>query len=201
MTRPRARVAPDATPGDGRPSWPGASEAAVPEARPSGAMLIGEVAERTGLTQRTLRYYEEIGLLPLAPRLEGGFRLYSEADVQRLEHIRELKQLLGFSLLEIKEMVEAEEERRELRQAYRREADPAARRTHVARALEIARFQMAKLDDHLAALQQLRRKVEARLQRYEAELRTLEVSPALPAESVVLPSGDATTLGSRECAP
>lgn len=186
MTRPRARMAAEVAPGDGRASSAGASEPAVPEARPPGAMLIGEVAERTGLTQRTLRYYEEIGLLPPAPRLEGGFRLYSEADVQRLEHIRELRQLLGFSLLEIKEMVEAEEERRELRQAYRREADPAARRAQAARALEIARFQMAKLDDHLVALQQLRRKVEARLQRYEAELRTLEVSPAP---------------GSRECAP
>ena len=136
-------------------------------------MLIGEVAERTGLTQRTLRYYEEIGLLPPAPRLEGGFRLYTEADLQRLEHIKELKRLLGFSLLEIKEMVEAEEERRELRQAYRHEADPAARRAKVARALEIAWSQMAKLDQHLQGLEQLRRQVESRIERYQAELRAM----------------------------
>src|SRR5450759_1064971 len=87
------------------------------------AMLIGEVAERTGLTQRTLRYYEEIGLLSPAPRLEGGFRLYSEADVHRLHRILDLKRLLGFSLLEIKDMVEAEEERRGRRHAFHQEPD------------------------------------------------------------------------------
>src|SRR5215469_3736762 len=46
---------------------------------------IEHVATRTGLTKRTLRYYEEVGLLPPAERTEGNYRRYSEADVQRLE--------------------------------------------------------------------------------------------------------------------
>ena len=65
---------------------------------------IEQVAARTGLTKRTLRYYEEIGLLPPPTRTEGGYRLYSEADVQQLERIKRLKDLLGFSLAEIARM-------------------------------------------------------------------------------------------------
>ncbi|HLA19612.1 MAG TPA: MerR family transcriptional regulator, partial [Dehalococcoidia bacterium] len=68
-------------------------------------LQIGEVAERTGVTQRTLRFYEEKGLLRPPTRMDGGFRLYSEDDVSRVEHIRKLQNLLGVTLAEIKEMV------------------------------------------------------------------------------------------------
>ncbi len=57
---------------------------------------IEQVATRTGLTKRTLRYYEEVGLLPPTGRTEGNYRRYSESDVQRLERIKELRDLLGF---------------------------------------------------------------------------------------------------------
>ena len=70
---------------------------------------IGEVAERTGVTQRTLRFYEEKGLLHPPERMDGGFRLYSEDDVTRIGYIKKLQDLLGFTLSEIKDMVEAEE--------------------------------------------------------------------------------------------
>jgi MerR family transcriptional regulator, copper efflux regulator len=52
---------------------------------------IGEVTERVGLSLRTLRYYEEVGLVAPSARTDGGFRLYSEADVQRLLLIRSMK--------------------------------------------------------------------------------------------------------------
>ena len=77
-------------------------------------LQIGEVAELTGLTQRTLRYYEELQLLDPPTRMAGGFRLYSPADVARLQHVVRLKQLLGFSLAEIKEIVTAEEAQADL---------------------------------------------------------------------------------------
>lgn len=70
---------------------------------------IGEVADRTGVTQRTLRFYEEKGLLHPPERMDGGFRLYSENDVTRIGYIKQLQDLLGFTLSEIKDMVEAEE--------------------------------------------------------------------------------------------
>lgn len=70
-------------------------------------MLIGEVAARTGVTHRTLRFYEEKGLLARPSRMEGGFRRYSEDDVRRVKEIMELKRLLGLRLHTIRQAVEA----------------------------------------------------------------------------------------------
>ena len=63
---------------------------------------IGEVAKLTGVTTRTLRYWEELGLLHPASRTEGGERLYAAADMRRVTRIRDLQELLGFSLDEVK---------------------------------------------------------------------------------------------------
>ena len=60
-------------------------------------MQIGEVATRTELSLRTIRYYEEVGLVSPSARTTGGFRLYSESDVQRLELVKRMKPL-DFSL-------------------------------------------------------------------------------------------------------
>lgn len=60
-------------------------------------MQIGEVAERTGLSLRTIRYYEEVGLVVPSARSQGGFRLYTEPDVERLQLIKRMKPL-GFQL-------------------------------------------------------------------------------------------------------
>jgi DNA-binding transcriptional MerR regulator len=56
-------------------------------------MQIGEVAERTALSLRTIRYYEEVGLVPPSARTQGGFRLYTEADVERLLLVKRMKPL------------------------------------------------------------------------------------------------------------
>jgi DNA-binding transcriptional MerR regulator len=71
-------------------------------------MQIGDVAERTGLSLRTIRHYEEVGLLPEAPRTQGGFRLYGEASVRRLLLVKQMKPL-GFSLEEMREIIELRE--------------------------------------------------------------------------------------------
>ncbi|MCX2732737.1 MerR family transcriptional regulator [Saccharopolyspora sp. NFXS83] len=67
-------------------------------------MQIGEVAERTGLSLRTIRYYEEVDLAVPSARTQGGFRLYREADVRRLEVIMRMKPL-GFQLDEMRELL------------------------------------------------------------------------------------------------
>ncbi len=66
---------------------------------------IGEVADRAGLSLRTIRYYEEIGLVTPSGRTEGGFRLYTDADVERLQLIKTLKPL-GLSLETMGEIIE-----------------------------------------------------------------------------------------------
>ena len=69
-----------------------------------GLMQIGQVAERTGLSLRTIRWYEEEGLVGPTTRTGGGFRLYSEHDVARLEVIKQMKPL-GFSLEEMRQLL------------------------------------------------------------------------------------------------
>lgn len=133
-------------------------------------MQIGEVAERTGLTPRTLRYWEEIGLLPPAERLEGGFRLYSQADVERLQRIVQLKKLLGFSLTEIRRVVETEETLRELRRRNQIETDPVELRARTTRAIEILDEQRALLTSHIEQMQSMRERYEERIERLRERL-------------------------------
>ncbi|HUZ24723.1 MAG TPA: MerR family transcriptional regulator [Streptosporangiaceae bacterium] len=67
-------------------------------------MQIGEVAERTGLSLRTIRYYGEVGLVTPSARSRGGFRLYTEADVDRLLLVKRMKPL-EFSLEEMADLL------------------------------------------------------------------------------------------------
>ena len=83
------------------------------------AYRIGEVAERVGVTTRTIRYYEELGLLGCdSGRPKGAHRLYSDADVVRLQELIRLRDLLGLSLEELVELAEAEDARAELRNEW-----------------------------------------------------------------------------------
>jgi DNA-binding transcriptional MerR regulator len=69
-------------------------------------LQIGEVAERVGLSLRTVRYYEEMGLIEPEKRTEGGFRLYVDEHVDRLQLIKEMKPL-GFTVQEMRELLDA----------------------------------------------------------------------------------------------
>ena len=68
-------------------------------------MHIGELAERTELSLRTIRHYDDVGILPATARTEGGFRVYTESDVERLMVIRRMKPL-GFTLDEMKDLLD-----------------------------------------------------------------------------------------------
>lgn len=139
-----------------------------------GYYRIEQVAARTGLTKRTLRYYEEIGLLPPPTRTEGNYRLYSEADIVQLERIKRLRDLLGFSLKDIREIAQAEEEREQVRAAWQRETDPRARLAWLDRVEEIARRQLQLVDEKLAGLREMRDHVQARLERYDRHRAELQ---------------------------
>jgi MerR family transcriptional regulator, copper efflux regulator len=70
----------------------------------SGTMHIGELAERAGMSLRTIRHYDEVGLLVPSARTAGGFRVYTEQDLERLLVIRRMKPL-GYSLDEMAELL------------------------------------------------------------------------------------------------
>ena len=74
------------------------------KASSTNTMHIGELAERTGLSLRTIRHYDDVGLLPATARTDGGFRVFSEDDFERLMVIKQMKPL-GFSLEEMAEIL------------------------------------------------------------------------------------------------
>ena len=138
---------------------------------------IGEVAQRTGLTQRTLRFYEERGLVTPADRMEGGFRLYSEADIGRVELIKQLQGLLGFTLAEIKEMVEAEELRAQIRATFRPDRDLPERRERVEQVIVAVRRQLEVVGPKIEQLVEMRGELSERLDMLEQRL--VEIDEAL----------------------
>lgn len=140
------------------------------ESRHGEFLQIGEAAERTGLTQRTLRYYEEKGLLNPPQRMEGGFRLYSPDDLARLQRIREMKDLLGFSLADIKDMLDADEVRTQIREAWDRDADAAEKAARVRVAREATLHQLQLLDQKMTKMAALRDQLAERIAKYDARL-------------------------------
>ena len=146
----------------------------------SDRLRIGQVAEVTGTTPRTIRYYEEIGLLPGAEdRAPGSHRLYQEADVERLQELLRLKDLLGVSLDELRELVAAESARAALRREWRSGVeDPVRRRKildeavgHVDRQLELIRRRRAELAGLEGELTRKRRRLRARQRDLGRELQ------------------------------
>lgn len=87
---------------------------------------IGEVAERTGLSLRTIRYYEEVGLVTPSARSQGGFRLYAESDVARLTLAKQMKPL-GFQLDEMRELLAALDPDPQAEPLYATESERLAR--------------------------------------------------------------------------
>jgi len=137
-------------------------------------LQIGEVAERTGVTQRTLRFYEEKGLLRPPTRMDGGFRLYSDQDVKRVEHIRRLQDLLGVALAEIKEMVEAEEVLRELRAQYRPDAAIAEKRRQLECAIEVVQGQYGIVTQKTQQMEEMKAHLEERLKTFDRWAKELD---------------------------
>jgi MerR family transcriptional regulator, repressor of the yfmOP operon len=144
---------------------------------------IEQVAARTGLTKRTLRYYEEIGLLAAPARTEGNYRLYSEADVARLEQICRLKEALGLTLSEISELMQVEDERNELRASYRQTQDPVERRAQLLQFEALVHKQLDFVERKQAMLNEMREALHQQLARFEAKRRALDEgeSPTAPA--------------------
>jgi DNA-binding transcriptional MerR regulator len=138
-------------------------------------MRISQVAREVGTTTRTIRYYEEIGLLRASEdREHGAHRTYTEADVERLREVLQLKELLGVSLEELKTLVEAEDARAALRAEWESGAvDPGRRREILDEALGHIERQLSLLRARRAAIEQLESELVARRKRVQRRLREL----------------------------
>ena len=139
-----------------------------PDATPR--LRIGEAAALAGVSTRTLRYYQELGLLTPSGTTAGGARRYSDADVARLHRIRHLRDLVGFNLTEIGVVVSAEDRLAEIRREWWAGLTLDRRRELLHEALAInadlqqaVRTKMAGLEEFLAGLKDRATAVERRL--------------------------------------
>ena len=115
-------------------------------------LLIGEVARRAGVSRSTVRYYEEIGLLPLAMRSSSGYRWYPGHAIEELRFIRKA-QALGFSLDEIGEILRLSR----------------SGKAPCSRVLSLAHQHLAAVEDRIRQLQRFRDHLEAQLARWDGK--------------------------------
>ena len=142
-------------------------------------LRIGEVAERAETTVRTVRYYEEVGLLPGSEdRSHGQHRSYTEADVERLREILQLKELLNLSLEQLRGLVEAEEARALFRERYRCATEAAEREDLLVAAAGHLDRQLTLVRDRRAALGELEERLVERRERVADRLAELRSFPA-----------------------
>lgn len=154
-------------------------------------LRIQEVADETGLTPRSIRYYEEVGLLAPAARSEGAYRLYDADDLERLRFIAGLRNDAGFSLAEIGQLLEDEQARARNREQFRASGDAGQQRA----ALDDA---LGRIDRQLATLRRKRDRLDAmiadagaRRAHLEAHIADVDAGrePAHPAHVGAPPEG------------
>jgi DNA-binding transcriptional MerR regulator len=148
-------------------------QAQQPPAKDEEHVSIGRLADEVGVSTRTLRYYEELGLLQPSAYSKGGSRRYGEADRQRLLRIRELQAIMGFNLDEIREILGADDRLAELGDEFRKGVSPTR---HEAILVEAARLNARTQEQVLAkvaVLQAFQHELEAKATRYAARAEEL----------------------------
>lgn len=129
-------------------------------------MRIGEVSARAGVSERTLRYYEEVGLLHPAAHAPGANRSYSESDVERVRRIRELQALMGFNLDEIRDVVVAEDHLEMLKDSYCASDDRSERRQALEQAVCTLDALRSRVGEKLAGMQGFCEELDGRIERH-----------------------------------
>jgi DNA-binding transcriptional MerR regulator len=136
------------------------------------SIRIGQLAERLGITSRTIRYYEQLGLLKPSAYTSGGERRYTNLDVARLQRIRELQTVMGFGLDEIRSILDAEDRLDRLRAEYK-VGSLKRQREIVSEAIEINKRLREQVTTTLRRTKAFLRELEKKAERYaeiEAEL-------------------------------
>jgi DNA-binding transcriptional MerR regulator len=136
-------------------------------------LRIQEVAAEAGLTPRSIRYYEELGLLNPAARSEGAYRLYDADDLERLRFIKALRDDAGFSLAEVGQLLEDEVARERNRERFRATEDPAERQAILTDAIERVDRQIGSLQTKAGRLEAMI--AEATERRLHLEKHRLEI--------------------------
>jgi DNA-binding transcriptional MerR regulator len=144
------------------------------EATDTPLLRIQAVADQVGLTTRSIRYYEEMGLVKPAARSDGAYRLYDADDVARLQFIKALRDETGFSLAEIGQLLEDENARQSIGARFRASTDTNERRAllddgiaRIDRQVATLRAKIQRIDEMIVAAEVRRGHLEAHLAELE----------------------------------
>jgi DNA-binding transcriptional MerR regulator len=139
---------------------------------------IGEAAQRAGVSTRTLRYYQELGLLTPSGASPGGNRRYSEADVARLLRILELRNVMGFDLERIGDILGAEDRLAELRDEVRRGISRKRHQQIISEAMTLNARMQEQVRGKLAQLEGFMTELQTKADRYREIAHELGVDDA-----------------------
>jgi DNA-binding transcriptional MerR regulator len=150
---------------------------------PARLLGIGEAASRTGVSERALRYYQQLGLITPSGCTPGGLRRYSEEDLARVARLRDLQHLLGLNLEEIRIVLSNDDRLAALRREYRDDGTHAARRHEIiAESLDVRSELRATVDGKLQALRAFLADLDAEADRLQ-RLLSDPTAPAAPTRS------------------
>lgn len=136
-----------------------------------GLLSIGSAAARAGVTERSLRYYQELGLISPSALTKGGMRRYSQADLERVARIRDLQTLLGLNLEEIAGVLRNEDRTAEIRARYHGESlPPDQRRQLLSESLELADEMRQLVESKRSALEAFVTDLDDRISRIRAAI-------------------------------
>lgn len=130
-----------------------------------GLMTVDMVVQKLGVTARTLHYYEEVGLIQEVQRTSGGHRLYDDKTVSRLEQILKLRDVLGYTLQEIKQIMHVEELLEERRKDYFELQDSDDRRGLLQDSIGLLTELVSQIDLKMSRLEQMKKAYEDRMTR------------------------------------
>jgi DNA-binding transcriptional MerR regulator len=126
---------------------------------------MGAVAKEVGLTPRAIRHYQKLGLLRPTVSVKGSDRLFDPSDVQRLHQIKRLREVIGFSLAEIAELLDTDDVRDQLRLRFRESTNPIVRTQVLELATQLSERRLAIIEHKLAQVEALRREEHEQLDR------------------------------------
>ena len=146
----------------------------------SAGLSIGRAADAAGVTTRTLRYYEQLGLLAPTTRSVGGARRYASEDLERVARIRRLQELLGHDLEQVKLVLAAEDRLAELRAEWNAHVHRTRRAAILAEATDINNSLRAQVEARLGALSAFAAELEEKAAVYRKVAEELEQEQAAP---------------------
>ncbi len=126
---------------------------------------IGQAAQKLGVSVRSLRYYQEVGLITPSGRTSGGNRLYADSDLARVRRIRELQTLLGFNLDEIRTILVYEDRLAQVRVEFHAASDDGDRLRLLSEGETAYRRLRAEIDEKISRLAAFRDEIDERLER------------------------------------